>query len=978
MQQLGKYELLAKIASGGMAEIWVARTRSSGYERVCVVKRLLPQHEKKEDYINMFLDEGRIAAALNHPNVVQTYDFGSENGTHYLAMEYLHGEDLRTILRLLKAQGRTMPLEHATNVVIQACAGLHHAHEAKDINGVPLEIVHRDVSPHNVFVTFEGAAKIVDFGIAKSQGREWETRHGTLKGKVPYMSPEQVKGKKLDRRSDIYALGVMLYELTLGRRPYVLAAAGDFAMMMAIARHDVRAPTLVDSEYPSDLERIILTAMAYDAKSRYATAREMQADLEQFARKQGFATSTLALSQYMASLFGDRVEKWREAKQRDLAAHVVKLEEERANSSIEIEEDFGDASTEIEPERTSMARRRPNVHTAPLAAVAAFVASSAAVASVDELLGVTVVTLHGKIDERFEGARLAGALKGTVLIDSKGVERITSFGVREWLEMMKTFDEGGEANVWLSRCSEPIITQLSLIKTFAGKAKVVSFDAPFLCDDCGTSFTRLIDCERDADVILGKQAASAKCPQCGGSSKLDEDAAYLEFARPFAGLAVPEKVKTLVASLEQRDGAPTDVVDKLVVGEETRLRVRRPIERNFRWNRVLDGIEGALVVDFRGVPRFTREAAEALARALRGLGSDVKSCEIVEAPVAVAEAVARDTQSGRIVVSSIAFEGRCTSCAATRSGVIARRELEHAWAEKRTPFVPCRRCDAPLALSDLEGTLRTLFGEAETPSASLAVTREAEPARPSAAKPAANRFSRIGTIAAAALALAVVGVAATRAREPQAPPPAISSATPAPPLTAEAFPIERRPDGLYVRVQVKAADEDAALANARVEAVATVAAEVERDLPGPVRDANAALPAVPERAVVAEHFARQVGAIASPERVDVKMTKDGGAVELTARYRLATDAFERVVSHYGATRELDGVTLAQAVPTRGDGLVVVAVAPRIKGLSPGALLVSVDGRPRATLDALSRVPGGRYDVVFSTGSVTVPLHLSTR
>ena len=273
MERVAKYELLSKIASGGMAEIWVARTRtgtgedlrdlrervpcdSHGLcdlrERVpcdshglCVIKKLLPQHADNVDYKRMFLEEGRLGAALVHPNIVRMFDFGSDGGTHYLAMEYLHGEDLRVANRVNRTEGRTMPLAQAVDIIARACAGLHHAHELRGEDGTPLELVHRDVSPHNVFLTFDGGVKVVDFGIAKSLDRRWETKHGTLKGKVPYMSPEQIKARRLDRRTDIYAMGVMLYELVLGRRPYVLSAGGDFAMMMAIARHDIRhAPQL--------------------------------------------------------------------------------------------------------------------------------------------------------------------------------------------------------------------------------------------------------------------------------------------------------------------------------------------------------------------------------------------------------------------------------------------------------------------------------------------------------------------------------------------------------------------------------------------------------------------------------------------------------------------------------------------------------------------------------------------------------------
>ena len=253
---------------------------------MCVVKKLLPQHTTNDEFIQMFLDEGRITALFEHPNIVRVFDFGSEEGSHYVAMDYLHGEDLRTVLRALKAEGRAVPLSGDAHghlrgvrrrfIMPTRCAAA---------KGEPLEIVHRDISPHNVFLTFDGAVKLVDFGIAKSTDRDWETKHGTIKGKVPYMSPEQIKGRALDRRSDLYAVGVVLYELALGRRPYVLATGGDFAVMMAIARHDVRAPTAIDPTIAPELERIIMKAIAYDRKERYQTALETCRTISTRSRK---------------------------------------------------------------------------------------------------------------------------------------------------------------------------------------------------------------------------------------------------------------------------------------------------------------------------------------------------------------------------------------------------------------------------------------------------------------------------------------------------------------------------------------------------------------------------------------------------------------------------------------------------------------------------------------------------------------------
>ena len=481
------------------------------------------------------------------------------------------------------------------------------------------------MSPHNVFLTFDGGVKVVDFGIAKSLDRRWETKHGTLKGKVAYMSPEQIKARRLDRRTDIYALGVMLYELVLGRRPYVLSAGGDFATMMAIARHDIRPPRDLQPSIDPELEAIILRAITYDPKGRYGTMLQMSAALRELAAARNLDTSAAALAAYLETLFGARVDAWRAAQRDDLAAHVVQIEEERAQSGLHDEESDGSKTLLAEDAATTSTTTRGG--SAPMPSAASLVAStSSAVAAVIELMGVTVVTVQGRIDEGFEGAALGGSLSGTVLFDLKNVERVTSFGVREWLEMTKAMEETEDVDVWLARCPESVVTQMSLIRTFAGRAKLLSFQSPFLCDDCGNAFFRIIDCEHDASWFRTGRGETPPCPRCGGASKLDDDPAFLAFAAPHAGLAVPERVRAVLETVEQSDH-DVDVVDKTVSNDETRVRINREVDRSMRWNRVFDGIEGRLVVDFRSVPRVSPEGGANFARAVKALGSEVTVAE---------------------------------------------------------------------------------------------------------------------------------------------------------------------------------------------------------------------------------------------------------------------------------------------------------------------------------------------------------------
>jgi eukaryotic-like serine/threonine-protein kinase len=216
---MGRYEIVATLASGGMAEILLARLDGAeGFQRPVVVKRILPQLARTRSYRDMFVDEARIVAGIRHPNVVQVHELGQQDDELFLVMEYLDGESLGSLMRRLWSRGRRMDRDVAAWVVAEACAGLHAAHELTDEDGLPRNLVHRDVSPHNVFLGYQGGVKVLDFGIAQASERITKTETGQVKGKFEYMSPEQIQSRPLDRRADVFALGVLLYELTTARR----------------------------------------------------------------------------------------------------------------------------------------------------------------------------------------------------------------------------------------------------------------------------------------------------------------------------------------------------------------------------------------------------------------------------------------------------------------------------------------------------------------------------------------------------------------------------------------------------------------------------------------------------------------------------------------------------------------------------------------------------------------------------------------
>jgi eukaryotic-like serine/threonine-protein kinase len=327
-QMLGRYRLIRRLAVGGMAEIYLARLPGvgiEGFEKLVVIKRILPQHALDPELLRMFLDEARLSATLTHPHVTEVYDVGSDSEAPFFAMEYVHGANLRELMRAHeKRAAGPLPLEHAIGIVAAAAAGLHYAHEKRGPGGDPLNIVHRDVSPSNVLVSYDGAVKVSDFGIAKWAHQRTQTQEGALKGKFGYMSPEQCRGKALDARSDVFALGTILYELTTSEPPF--AAPTDFEILSKIVSGPPEAPRWTGArEYPAALADIVMRALAREPEARTATAQALQVELETFARHERLEVSTVALGAFMQALFADELAAWREAQRvgKSLADHLA-------------------------------------------------------------------------------------------------------------------------------------------------------------------------------------------------------------------------------------------------------------------------------------------------------------------------------------------------------------------------------------------------------------------------------------------------------------------------------------------------------------------------------------------------------------------------------------------------------------------------------------------------------------------------------
>lgn len=281
----GRYRIFSKLASGGMATVYLARTEhTSGFEKLVALKVIHEHLAEDEAFVHMFLDEARIAAGIDHPNVCTVFDFGEQDGVHYLAMEFLLGEPIKRVLRAVarrkdREEIRQLPY-YIARLIAEACEGLHAAHELHGPRGEPLHVVHRDVSPENIVVTYDGGVKIVDFGVAKAAERIHETKVAKIKGKFAYIAPEQLRNEGVDRRSDVWGLGVCLWEALTLRR--LFRRDSDASTLSAVLFDDIPAPSAVSPWVPVELDAIVLRALTRDREGRYRTARAMGQDLRRF------------------------------------------------------------------------------------------------------------------------------------------------------------------------------------------------------------------------------------------------------------------------------------------------------------------------------------------------------------------------------------------------------------------------------------------------------------------------------------------------------------------------------------------------------------------------------------------------------------------------------------------------------------------------------------------------------------------------
>ncbi|MBN2342494.1 MAG: protein kinase [Deltaproteobacteria bacterium] len=300
--------MLDRISVGGMAEVFKAKAFGvEGFERLLAVKRILPSIAEDEEFITMFIDEAKIAVQLTHANIAQIFDLGKVGDSYFIAMEYIEGKDLRAIFDRMRKKGQTVPFPMAVYMIMKMCEGLDYAHNKKDSAGRDLNLVHRDVSPQNVLISYDGQVKVIDFGIAKAAGKAGKTQAGILKGKFGYMSPEQVRGMSLDRRSDIFAVGICLWELLTGERLFI--GESDFSTLEKVRNVDIVPPSSFNKRIPQELEKIVLKALSKEVEDRYQSAMDLHDDLQSYMYTSGSFFSRKDLAAFQQEVFREDIEK---------------------------------------------------------------------------------------------------------------------------------------------------------------------------------------------------------------------------------------------------------------------------------------------------------------------------------------------------------------------------------------------------------------------------------------------------------------------------------------------------------------------------------------------------------------------------------------------------------------------------------------------------------------------------------------------
>ena len=689
-----RYRFLRRIATGGMAELYLGEATGAGdVTKRVALKRMLPAHAGDREFMQMFLDEARLASTLQHPNIVQTYDVIQSGEELVMVMEFLEGADLQQFRRRAHTKGQVLTLEQVLYIVRGVLSGLHYAHDRARPDGRNLQgIVHRDVSPQNVFLTYDGGVKLLDFGIAKSTQTPSATDAGVLKGKVLYMAPEQCGGGSIDRRTDLYALGVVLYQLLTGTVPHRGKNAYD--TMRSIIDDPVPPPRRLNPRMPQALEQIVLRSLAKRPSDRYPTARAMLEDVERFAQEQGLFVSTVGFSTLVETVLGHRPR----LEETDFPSPDPKLP-----SAIDVDGP--------ERELTEVPAPPPPVVLAPV---------DTDHATLRRESGVVVLSLFGVLDERFDTTLLTDGLKGEVVIDTHDVTRITSYGIRSLIGMFGQ-SRNDIDNLYFVRCSVPFVNQVTMIRGLLGGGKILSFQAPFIDPITGSAFTEVFSGDIAERAVFHHDVPRVPSPSDPTrAAEFDDDPRlYFHFVEDF----LPEAPEHLRPALDQIEARTRKLdVELAVEGNVSTLSVRRPLRGDARWSRVVRGLEGFVRLDLSDCSMTTRTGVEAFAEAFDNISTEVVALELVGAPIVVCEAFSsRPSLRGTLRVVSVQVAATCRSCSLSRQQIV---DLGHLRGRAPVLFrAGCTRCGGDLAIdSDLSAF--------ELASLSVADERQPPPVEP--------------------------------------------------------------------------------------------------------------------------------------------------------------------------------------------------------------------------------------------------------
>ncbi len=360
-QMLGKYRLVRRLAQGGMAEIFLAKhSGPGGFEKSVVIKRILPAFAQQQEFVRMFIDEARIAAQLSHPGIVQLFDFG-DTPEPFLCMEYLVGEDLGFILKQCVAQELPIPFNITAHVLASAADALHYAHTFEDDFGKPANIVHRDVTPSNIFLTFQGVVKVLDFGIARAENRLDQTRAGLIKGKLKYMSPEQILAKPIDARSDLFALGVVGYVMLTLSEPFARPTQAE--VFQALVKEPIKPPREINPDVPPELEAVVMKALSRDVKQRFQTAEELKNALSDYLATATYVPHASQISGFLKELLGEAHIKKRSSMHREQISDVsdrTQMEPSNKSNRQTLSEAAEDGDAPVSDETGTDSRSEPS------------------------------------------------------------------------------------------------------------------------------------------------------------------------------------------------------------------------------------------------------------------------------------------------------------------------------------------------------------------------------------------------------------------------------------------------------------------------------------------------------------------------------------------------------------------------------------------------------------------------------------------